>query len=123
MADREPKAWITVNGAHVPIFEGETKADAAKRAADRQKGAGKKSASPAKGKASTSKKERAEEGSRSRVYNEQLKDVQEDIKQFESTPKSLRSADYDKKLQSLKRRSRILKIGLLRKRILQQTKT
>lgn len=27
----EPKAWITVNGRHIPIYEGETKRDAVKR--------------------------------------------------------------------------------------------
>ena len=33
MADREPKAWFTTKtGKHIPIFEGETKADALKRA-------------------------------------------------------------------------------------------
>lgn len=31
MADREPVAWITVHGRRVPIFEGESKADAIKR--------------------------------------------------------------------------------------------
>jgi len=36
MADREVKQWITVNGKHVPIFEGESKAAAIKRAADKQ---------------------------------------------------------------------------------------
>lgn len=30
--DREIKAWITINGKHVPIFEGESKTDAVKRA-------------------------------------------------------------------------------------------
>ena len=32
MADREPKVWITMNGQHVPIFEGESRADAVNRA-------------------------------------------------------------------------------------------
>ena len=32
MADREPVAWITVHGRRVPIFEGESKADAVKKA-------------------------------------------------------------------------------------------
>ena len=32
MADREPKVWITMNGQPVPIFEGESKADAVNRA-------------------------------------------------------------------------------------------
>ena len=31
MSDKEPKAWITVNGNHIPIFEGESKGDAVKR--------------------------------------------------------------------------------------------
>ena len=31
MADKEPKAWITVNGNHIPIFEGESKGDAIER--------------------------------------------------------------------------------------------
>lgn len=31
MADREPVAWITVNGKHVPIYEGESKQDAINR--------------------------------------------------------------------------------------------
>lgn len=31
MANKEPKAWITVNGNHIPIFEGESKGDAVKR--------------------------------------------------------------------------------------------
>ena len=32
MADREPKYWITVNGKHVPIYDGESKQDAYNRA-------------------------------------------------------------------------------------------
>lgn len=36
MAEREVKQWITVNGKHVPIYEGESKADAIKRATDKQ---------------------------------------------------------------------------------------
>ena len=35
MADREVSSWITINGQHVPIFKGETKEDAAKRAIKR----------------------------------------------------------------------------------------
>lgn len=31
MADREPVAWFTVNGMHIPIFDGESKEDAFKR--------------------------------------------------------------------------------------------
>ena len=31
MASKEPKSWITIKGRHIPIFEGETKADAIKR--------------------------------------------------------------------------------------------
>lgn len=31
MADKEPKTWITINGNHIPIFEGESKDDAVKR--------------------------------------------------------------------------------------------
>ena len=37
MATREPKGWITVNGVHVPIFEGESKADAAKNYLNKRK--------------------------------------------------------------------------------------
>ncbi len=37
MATKEIKQWITINGVHVPIYEGETKADAAKRAIFKQK--------------------------------------------------------------------------------------
>lgn len=33
---REVKQWITVNGKHIPIFEGETKADAVKRATNKK---------------------------------------------------------------------------------------
>lgn len=36
MADREIKQWITVNGKHIPIYEGESKADAVKRATNKQ---------------------------------------------------------------------------------------
>ena len=32
MAQKEPKDWITVNGKHVPIYEGESKQDAFNRA-------------------------------------------------------------------------------------------
>ena len=32
MADKDIKQWITVNGKHIPIFEGQTKADAIKNA-------------------------------------------------------------------------------------------
>lgn len=31
MADKEIKQWITIKGRHIPLFEGETKADAIKR--------------------------------------------------------------------------------------------
>lgn len=34
MTDREIKQWITVHGKHVPIYEGETKADAVRRVSD-----------------------------------------------------------------------------------------
>lgn len=37
MAERKVKQWITVNGVHVPIFEGESKADAIKRSIEKQK--------------------------------------------------------------------------------------
>ena len=37
MPEREVKDWITINGVHVPIYEGETKDDAAKRAITKQK--------------------------------------------------------------------------------------
>lgn len=32
MAEREPKDWITVNGRHIPIYEGESKQDAYNKA-------------------------------------------------------------------------------------------
>ena len=32
MADREPSGWFTMNGRRIPIFEGESKADAVNRA-------------------------------------------------------------------------------------------
>ena len=32
MADKEPIGWITVNGVHVPLYEGESKEDAVNRA-------------------------------------------------------------------------------------------
>ena len=35
--DREPVSWITVNGQHVPLFAGESKADAVKRVAENTK--------------------------------------------------------------------------------------
>lgn len=94
MAQKEVKQWITMNGKHIPIFEGESKADAVKRAL---------------GKSGEKVGSKKEEGSRSRVYKEQLKDVQEDIKQFEDTPKSLRSKDYDEKLAALKKKESDLK--------------
>ena len=37
MAERKVKQWITVNGVHVPIFEGESKADGVKRAIEKAK--------------------------------------------------------------------------------------
>lgn len=37
MAERKVKAWITVNGVHVPIFEGESKEDAVKRSISKAK--------------------------------------------------------------------------------------
>lgn len=49
------------------------------------------------------------ENARIGVYKKQLKDVQEDIQQFESTPKSLRSKDYDQKLGELKKKEGDLK--------------
>ena len=36
MADREPKAWITVNGVHIPLFDGQSKEDAVKEHFGRQ---------------------------------------------------------------------------------------
>lgn len=35
MADKKVKQWITINGVHVPIYEGESKDDAVKRAINR----------------------------------------------------------------------------------------
>lgn len=32
MADREPTGWITVNGIHVPLYEGESKEDSINKA-------------------------------------------------------------------------------------------
>ena len=32
MADREVKTWVTINGAHVPIYEGDSKQDVLNRA-------------------------------------------------------------------------------------------
>lgn len=32
MADREVKTWVTINGAHVPIYEGDSKQDVINRA-------------------------------------------------------------------------------------------
>lgn len=46
---------------------------------------------------------------RTGVYNEQLKEVQDDIRQAESTPVRLRSGDYDKKLAELKQKEAELK--------------
>lgn len=37
MAERKIKQWITVNGVHVPIYEGESKADGVKRAIEKAK--------------------------------------------------------------------------------------
>lgn len=36
MAQKEVKQWITVNGKHIPIFEGESKEDAVKRATNKK---------------------------------------------------------------------------------------
>ena len=36
MAQKEPKDWITVNGKHVPIYDGESKQDAYNRAVAKQ---------------------------------------------------------------------------------------
>jgi len=152
MAKREVEQWITINGVHVPVFKGESKADAAKNFKARS---GKRNANQPitqKGKAnakkeytnarnaahnaSEDKKEKADarfdkakqkyteakekkviksaartgdKAQRSGVYKEQLKDVQDDIKQFESTPERLRSVDYDKKLADLKQKEANLK--------------
>lgn len=37
MANREPKEWITVNGQHIPIFEGQSKQEAVDKALKKQK--------------------------------------------------------------------------------------
>lgn len=37
MAERKVKAWITINGVHVPIYEGESKEDAVKRSISKAK--------------------------------------------------------------------------------------
>ena len=36
MAEKQVKSWITVNGKHIPIFEGESKEDAVKRATNKK---------------------------------------------------------------------------------------
>ena len=46
---------------------------------------------------------------RMKIYRDQLQEVQEDIKQFESTKPSLRSPDYDEKLAALKKKEADLK--------------
>jgi len=46
---------------------------------------------------------------RMKIYRNQLQEVQEDIKQFESTKPSLRSPDYDEKLAALKKKEADLK--------------
>lgn len=46
---------------------------------------------------------------RMKIYRDQLQEVQEDIKQFESTKLSLRSPDYDEKLAALKKKEADLK--------------
>ena len=152
MAERKVKQWITINGVHVPIFEGESKADAANRFKEKigkrnesqpmtqnAKSQVKKEYTYARNAAHNAKPEKQEKANerfekaknkyskskeagviksakrtddrsaRSRVYKEQLKDVQEDIKQFESTPERLRSTDYDKKLADLKQKEANLK--------------
>lgn len=40
MAKREVKQWITVNGVHIPIFEGQSKEEAVKAALEKKKSAG-----------------------------------------------------------------------------------
>lgn len=152
MAERKVKQWITINGVHVPIFEGESKADAAKRFKEKigkrnesqpmtqnAKSQVKKEYTYARNAAHNAKPEKQEKANerfekaknkyskskeagviksakrtddrsaRSSVYKEQLKDVQEDIKQFESTPERLRSADYEKRLAELKKKEASLK--------------
>lgn len=54
---------------------------------------------------------KADGGEKGRLgtYRRQLKDVQDDIEQFESTPKSQRSPDFDKKLGELKKKEKDLK--------------
>lgn len=120
MATREPKEWITVNGTHVPIFEGESKADAVKRAADRQKGAGKKSASPAKGKVPMSEKEMAEkqleqydkwikegkarleaDSKTGNLSGKEMRDLQDDIRKWEDRAADLRK-ERDKQTKAQK---------------------
>lgn len=51
--EEEPKAWITMHGNHVPLFEGQSKEEAVKRFLDRAKGNGSKT---------TEKKENNHEG-------------------------------------------------------------
>ena len=152
MAERKVKQWITINGVHVPIFEGESKADVAKRFKEKigkrnesqpmtqdAKSQVRKEYTYARNAAHNAKPEKQEKANerfekaknkyskskeagviksakrtddrsaRSSVYKEQLKDVQEDIKQFESTPERLRSVDYDKKLADLKQKEANLK--------------
>ena len=42
-AERKVKQWITVNGHHIPIFEGESKQDAVDRVIKKNEGTSKKS--------------------------------------------------------------------------------
>lgn len=107
MATREPKGWITVNGVHVPIFEGETKADAAKNYLSKRKSAPAKKTGQKQSRDDLGNAEDRTE--RIATYRRQLEDVQEDIEQFESTSPRLRAPDYDEKLSALKKKEQELK--------------
>lgn len=61
MAEREVKQWITVNGVHVPIFKGQSKEEAVKKALDNQKKSGSKTDKKEKSKEAEIKSKASEE--------------------------------------------------------------
>lgn len=129
---KEIKAWITINGNHVPIYSDGSLGGVYEKI--KASGSGKKKSQmrddndPANktdhewmeeenkrwekeyGKEDSYQWEEDEEdlgsdadkAARVETYKEQLRDVNEDIEQFESTSPRMRAADYDEKLAKLK---------------------
>jgi len=82
MAQKEVKQWITVNGKHIPIFEGESKEDAVKRAVG--KGGDKEAAEGLK-----------ESKEKNEHYDTKLNDIRDRLRNGHITPEQAKNEAFE----------------------------